>query len=107
MFRSPEFTASLGAKFKDPMHYVISTVRLAYGDQAVVNVQPMQNWLNRLGEGLYNHETPDGYPMTAVAWNGPGQMETRFEIAHAVGGGVAGLFKDESADAAPRWGRRS
>ena len=49
MFRSPEFTASLGTKFKDPMHYVISAVRLAYPDQVVLNIQPIQGWLNRLG----------------------------------------------------------
>ena len=104
MFRSPEFTASLGTKFKDPMHYVISAVRLAYPDQTVVNVQPMLGWLNRLGQGIYQHETPDGYPMTAAAWNGPGQMETRFEIAHTLAAGQAGLFKPDIADAAPMVG---
>ncbi len=95
MFRSPEFTASLGTKFKDPMHYVISAVRLAYPDEVVLNTQPIQGWLNRLGEGLYNHETPDGYSMVAAAWNGPGQMETRFEIAHTIGANSAGLFKSD------------
>jgi uncharacterized protein (DUF1800 family) len=99
MFHSPEFTASLGTKFKDPMHYVISAVRLAYPDQVVLNTQPIQGWLNRLGEGLYNHETPDGYPMIAVAWNGPGQMDTRFEIAHAIGANSAGLFKPDQPGA--------
>ena len=74
LFKSPEFKASLGTKFKDPMHFVVSAVRLAYPDRIVTNIQPMQSWLNRLGEGLYNHETPDGYSMTAAAWNGPGQM---------------------------------
>ena len=99
MFHSPEFTASLGTKFKDPMHYVISAVRLAYPDQIVLNTQPIQGWLNRLGEGLYNHETPDGYPMIAAAWNGPGQMDTRFEIAHAIGANSAGLFKPDQPGA--------
>lgn len=99
MFHSPEFTASLGTKFKDPMHYVISAVRLAYPDQIVLNTQPIQGWLNRLGEGLYNHETPDGYPMVAAAWNGPGQMDTRFEIAHTLGASSAGLFKPDTPGA--------
>ncbi len=35
----------------------------------------MISWLNRMGEGLYSHETPDGYPLTAAAWTGPGQMD--------------------------------
>ncbi len=104
MFRSPEFKASLGSKFKDPMHYVISAVRLAYPNETIENLRPIGNWLNRLGEGLYQHETPDGYAMTAAAWNGPGQMETRFEIAHTLAVGQAGLFKPDIADAAPQVG---
>jgi hypothetical protein len=53
----------------------------------------MQNWLNRMSEGLYNHETPDGFSMASASWNGPGQMAARFEIARQIGSGSAGLFK--------------
>jgi uncharacterized protein (DUF1800 family) len=93
MFQSPEFSKSLGGAFKDPVHYVVSAVRMAYGDRVILNTQPMINWLNRMGEGLYAHETPDGYPLTSAAWTGPGQMTVRFEIARQIGGGSAGLFK--------------
>ena len=99
MFRSRAFTDSLGRKFKDPVHYAVSSVRLAYGDRVVLNTNPLQGWLNRMGEGLYNHETPDGYPMTEPAWNGPGQLAVRFEIARQIGGGSAGLFKPDGAGA--------
>lgn len=58
----------------------------------------------RLAEGLYNHETPDGYPMTAAAWDGPGQMALRFEIARQIGSGGAGLFKPETPGAAEQPG---
>ncbi len=102
LFRSPEFTASLGTKFKDPAHYAISAVRLAYGDRVILNTGPIQGWLNRMAEGLYNHETPDGYPMTAPAWDGPGQMAVRFEIARQIGGGAAGLFKPDGPAAVER-----
>jgi hypothetical protein len=61
---------------------------------------PIQNWLNRLAEGLYNHQTPDGYAMTSSAWNGSGQMMTRFEIARQIGSNSAGLFKLAGPDAA-------
>ena len=98
LLRSPEFKASLGAKFKDPVQYAVSATRLAYDDRVVLNTTPMQAWLNRMAEGLYNHETPDGYPMTAAAWSGPGQMAVRFEIARQIGGGPAGLFKPDGAD---------
>lgn len=101
-FASPEFDASLGGKFKDPMHYVLSAVRLAYGDKPVVNVQPIRNWLNRMAEPLYGHETPDGYAITQASWSGPGAMATRFEIARIIGSSSAGLFKPEGQDAAER-----
>jgi len=101
MVHSPEFTASLkpGEKFKDPVHYVFSAVRLAYDDKVILNTQPVQNWLNRLGEGLFNHQTPDGYSMMSESWNGPGQMALRFEIARAIGSGSAGLFKPDGPNA--------
>jgi uncharacterized protein (DUF1800 family) len=97
MIESPEFEASLTTKFKDPMHYVVSAVRLAYDDKPILNTGPMIGWLNRLGEAPYNRQTPDGYPLDQVAWAGPGQMNTRFEVARAIGGGSAGLFKREGA----------
>ncbi|UGY16656.1 DUF1800 domain-containing protein [Bradyrhizobium septentrionale] len=95
LVHAPEFSATLkdGAKFKDPVLYVISAVRLAYDTKVILNTMPIQGWLNRLSEGLFNHETPDGYSMLSTAWNGPGQMMLRFEIARAIGSGSAGLFK--------------
>jgi uncharacterized protein (DUF1800 family) len=102
MFRSPEFRASLRTQFKDPVHYVLSAVRLSYGDRVILNADPVRGWLNRLAEGLYNHETPDGYPMGAAAWDGPGQMATRFEIARQIGSNSAGLFKLDGTPASDR-----
>jgi uncharacterized protein (DUF1800 family) len=100
MFASPEFAASLGRKFKDPVHYVISAVRFAYDDKPVLNANPMIGWLNRMGQGLYSRETPDGYPLTQAGWVSPGQMTTRFEIARAIGSGSAGLFKTDGPQGA-------
>lgn len=101
LVHAPEFSASLkaGAKFKDPMLYVMSSVRLAYDSKVILNTLPIQGWLNRLSEGLFNHETPDGYSMLSAAWNGPGQMMLRFEIARAIGSGSAGLFKPNEPNA--------
>ena len=75
------------------MQYVMSAVRMAYDEKVIVNTSPIQNWLNRLAQGLFNRATPDGYPLTSAAWNGPGQMMVRFEIARQIGSGSAGLFK--------------
>jgi uncharacterized protein (DUF1800 family) len=101
MAHAPEFRASLGGAFKDPLHYAVSAVRLAYGDRVIVNTQPITGWLNRMGEGLYAHETPDGYPLAAAAWTGPGQMAVRFEIARQIGGGAGGLFRPPAPPADP------
>ncbi len=104
MFAAPEFKTSLGGKFKDPVHYAVSALRAAYGDTVILNAQPMLNWLNRMSELLYGHETPDGYSLTEAAWSGPGGMETRFEIARLVGLGHSRLFNlpgDTAKEPAP------
>ena len=97
LFASPEFTASLGRKFKDPIHWTVSALRASFGDRVIVNEQPILNWLNRMGEPLFGHETPDGYALTEAAWAGPGQMATRFEIARQIGAGAPQLFKTDDA----------
>jgi uncharacterized protein (DUF1800 family) len=102
MFKSAEFSGALPPKYKDPMQFVLSAIRLAYDNKVILNAGPVMNWLNRLGQGLYNRPTPDGYPMTAAAWNAPGQMATRFEVARAIGSNAAGLFKAPTPDAVER-----
>ncbi len=92
MFESDEFAASLGKKFKDPMHYVVSSVRLAYEGKTITNMHPIVTWLNNQGEALFGHSTPDGYALTENAWASSGQMSRRFEIARIIGSGNAGLF---------------
>ncbi|MBS0226869.1 MAG: DUF1800 domain-containing protein [Proteobacteria bacterium] len=99
LFHSQEFRASLGHDFKDPMHYVVSAVRLAYEDKPILNAGPMLGWLGRMGEPLYGRQTPDGYPLGQVAWVSSGQMNTRFEIAKAIGSGSAGLFRLDQPNA--------
>src|SRR5215475_2734445 len=104
MFKSAEFAGSLQAKskYKDPMQFVLSAVRLAYDNKVILNAQPIMGWLNRLAQGLYNRPTPDGYPMTATAWDGPGQLALRFEIARQIGSNGAGMFKAPPPDTAER-----
>lgn len=104
LFESREFTASLGKQFKDPMHYVISSVRLAYDGKVIVNTHPMVNWLNALGEPLYGRQTPDGYPLDEKGWASSGQLSKRFEIARAIGSSNAGLFEPEDGSGLKRTG---
>jgi uncharacterized protein (DUF1800 family) len=104
LFKSREFESSLGGKFKDPVHFVISTVRLAYDGKPIVNTHPVVNWLNALGEPLFGRQTPDGFPLTESGWASSGQMSRRFEIARAIGSGNGGLFDPEDGTAATTTG---
>jgi uncharacterized protein (DUF1800 family) len=104
LFQSPEFAASLGHKFRDPYHFVVGSVRLAYDERPIANTHPLVNWLNALGEPLFGRQTPDGYPLSESGWASSGQMSRRFEIARAIGSGNAGLFEPEDGSAGPTTG---
>ena len=95
LLSSPEFAQGAGQKFKDPMRYVMSAIRLAYDERVILNTGPVLNWLNRLGQPLYGRQTPDGWPSDESAWASPGQMTVRFEVARAIASGSAGLFRSE------------
>ncbi|WP_430232551.1 DUF1800 domain-containing protein [Nitrosomonas communis] len=101
MFTSSEFIAKLNrpqteaGKFKDPVQFVVSSLRLAYDDKRIINYRPVVSWLQQLGEPLYGRVTPDGYPLEESAWTSSGQMVKRFEIARAIGSGNAKLFDSE------------
>ncbi|MBL8327309.1 MAG: DUF1800 domain-containing protein [Rubrivivax sp.] len=78
--------------FKDPVRYVLSSVRLLAEERPVSNALALKRWLVQLGEAPYHRQTPDGYPDTAEAWNGSGQMTARFDLARALSGGAPMLF---------------
>jgi len=84
MFASPEFRASLGTKFKDPVQYTMSALRLVLDQRMLPDAQPVIGALARMGEPLYARLTPDGYPLTRTDWASPGQLATRFEIARGI-----------------------
>jgi len=98
LFESRELLQSAGNKFKDPMQFVVSSVRLAYDGKPLANPRPMLNWLNQLGQPLFGHVTPDGWPLGASGWASSGQMSKRFEIARAIGGGNNRLFTPEGSN---------
>ncbi|MBC3876016.1 DUF1800 domain-containing protein [Undibacterium flavidum] len=98
MFESQEFVASLGKKFKDPMHYVLSSVRLAYADKAITNTGPILNWINTLGQQANGHQTPDGYSLKEMAWASPAQMTARFDVAKLIARGAPNLFKNDEQE---------
>lgn len=88
----PNPDTPLSGQFKDPMHYVLSALRLAYDDSGdhrpMLNTPLVIHWLSRLAQGLYQRQTPDGYPMGERAWASAWQMRVRGEIARSLGGGI-------------------
>jgi uncharacterized protein (DUF1800 family) len=104
LFLAPGFTAPGSGKFKDPMRYVLSAVRLAYDGRTILNTRPVLDWLGALGEAPFGRQTPDGYPLTGAGWESPGQMSRRFEIARAIGSGNVHLFDAEDGGTPPATG---
>lgn len=97
-----EFRAARGVKFKRPFHYIASALRALGADTHAH--RPLIEYLQRMGQGPFQHPTPDGYPDQAAPWLGTllwrwnfaftlvsGQVPS-VEIAvdrllHAIGGG--------------------
>jgi uncharacterized protein (DUF1800 family) len=69
-------------KFKDPLRYVTSAVRLLVDGERVEDVGPMERWLRQLGQPLLLRASPDGYPLKGVDWLDAGQLTSRVELAH-------------------------
>ena len=102
LFDAPAFEASLGTKFKDPMRWVVSAVRLGGEDATPADPTPMLGWLLRLGQPPFGRVTPDGWPLDEASWAGSGQLATRFEIARAIGARTPARLGGEVFDRAIR-----
>jgi uncharacterized protein (DUF1800 family) len=94
MLLSPEAAAIDGHKFKDPMRFLVSAMRLTYDGQPIPNAVPLVNWLRQMDEPLYGRITPDGWPLDSASWTGSGQMSKRFDFARVIGSGRNRLFID-------------
>jgi uncharacterized protein (DUF1800 family) len=94
LFSSPQFAsaAEAGAKFKDPVQYVYSAVRLVYAGDVLRNYRPIAAALAQLGEPVYGHQTPEGYGMRARDWASSDQLAKRFQLARGLVGARARLF---------------
>jgi uncharacterized protein (DUF1800 family) len=97
LFQSRELQQTVGTKFKDPIQFVASSVRLAYDGKSLANARPMVNWLNQMGEPVFGRVTPDGWPLGSSGWTSSGQLSKRFEIARNIGRGDNRLFTPEGS----------
>ena len=92
-FRSGQYQGKI---FKDPMRYVISSVRLLYGNTPIQNVRPVIGWINQLGEPLYEHVSPEGYSLSGQDWLSADQIAKRLDMTKAMYGGNGVLYVDEA-----------
>lgn len=102
LFESPQFAASLGAKFRDPMHYLIASARLAWDGRSINDPRRLVLWLHQQGEGEFDHATPDGYPLVSSAWNSSGQLSQRFELAKTIGTGNLAMYAGVAIPGVPK-----
>ena len=87
IFRGPDFwsPASVGAKVKTPLEFVVSAVRAV---SAEPDTTPrLARIVARLGQPLYLHVAPDGYPEREAAWVNSGALLDRMNAAVALAAG--------------------
>ncbi len=82
MIESDEFwqPEALGAKFKTPYQYLVSSLR-ALGATTPADVQPLLQLLAQAGMPLYGAATPDGYKNVASAWMNAEALAQRVQFA--------------------------
>ena len=83
LFGTPEFAESRGRLLKRPFKFMVSALRaLAADAHADKNLlEPLQ----RMGHGLFQHPTPDGYPDEELPWMGTLMWRWNFAVALAAG----------------------
>nr|WP_256057196.1 DUF1800 family protein [Xanthomonas translucens] len=86
LFAAREMAAEATHKFKDRYRLLVSSLRLAYEGQTIVNPLPLLGWRSQMGEPSYGRIRSDGWPLQSSAWNSSGP------IARAIGGGNNQLF---------------
>ncbi|HET7766746.1 MAG TPA: DUF1800 domain-containing protein [Burkholderiales bacterium] len=94
LFASPRFSDPqyAGKKFKDPVQYVYSSIRLLFPGDVLKNYKPLAGALAQLGEPVYGHQTPEGYGMKSRDWASSDQLAKRFQLARGFAGARARLF---------------
>jgi len=87
IFRSPDFWApeNARAKVKTPLEFVVSATRAVAADPDTT--PRLAQVVARLGEPLYLHVAPDGYPEREEAWVNSGALLDRMNVAVALAAG--------------------
>ena len=83
IFGSDEFAASRGQLLKRPFKFIVSALRATAADTSADKsvLEPLQ----RMGHGLFQYPTPDGYPDEELPWMGTLMWRWNFSLALAGG----------------------
>src|SRR5438034_7245203 len=76
---------NIRAKVKNPLEFVVSAVRAVGGDPDTT--PRLAQVVARLGQPLYRHVAPDGYPEREEAWVNSGALLDRMNVAVALAAG--------------------
>jgi len=87
IFHGPDFwaAANVRAKVKTPLEFVVSAARAVAADPDTT--PRLAQVVARLGEPLYLHVAPDGYPEREDAWVNSGSLLDRMNAAVALAAG--------------------
>lgn len=83
LFGSEAFAASRGQLLKRPLKFMVSAMRALAADTQAEKalLEPLQ----RMGHGLFQYPTPDGYPDEELPWMGTLMWRWNFGLALAAG----------------------
>ncbi len=81
ILQSEEFYASQGQLLKRPFRYIVSALRTVGADTYAH--PPLMDYLHRMGQGLFQYPTPDGYPDEEAPWMGTLLWRWNFAFALA------------------------
>lgn len=79
LFATDDFWASRGTKFKRPMHFVISSLRVTDARGRIS--KSVVQYLERMGHVPFHYPTPDGYPEEPQPWLGTMLWRWNFAMA--------------------------
>ena len=87
IFHGPDFWASpnLGGKVKTPLEFLVSALRAVRGEPD--STLRLAQVVARLGEPLYQHVAPDGYPEKEEDWINGGALLNRMNVAVGLAAG--------------------
>lgn len=83
LLESPDFwqAAAQRNQLKTPFEYAVSALRAS--GRELEDARALATWIERMGQPLYGHLTPDGEPEQATHWLRPDSLQQRLAFATA------------------------